>query len=573
MESALAASTGSLKATGKAKSVSLDGSRGVPLMMNAAPKTPGGRASKQTPIIPSKDVSPEQLQLFVFPSSLEHPEDLEIRQMIHHQTREMLFTLFKKPRETVEAAVAEWMWKPCCRLDLLWDCAEDLQPLSHLFKVFRSLDATRRGWLGPRQVARMAWAMEPQLGFQELALLFQCLGGKDGRIAPVDFCRAFQAVDAGVPASSTQGGAPVNVGPAFSPSRRGDGPTPQLSPQKEDPRAPLRGGGRFRPGFNLRTRQDAKRNLTSSSRETRTIQPLRGIRSLGLEADAAAALQDFVRRHKSEPQRSPPTAGRQEIVPSPRKPIASPAEVPKPAATAPSYSSEDFDGERSDGAYSDSFQNDYDSQSSGSSPREKSSFGECGCVIVDGLMPAAMAYNYTWSEVKQLLKPCFNEMGSNGGKLHFAHMQKIILKSQKERLQALLKDKNAAFKERGPKVPFQSKPQQALLAPIAKKQLNSCEEQLWRRTRLQRHCTKVAEMEDQNLQDQLVSNVILCRNPGDVDDRWDRYCAVRRVGKATYVKARNLPHSGYASMDDGLSDKHPGVSSLISAGYAKGPIL
>ena len=83
--------------------------------------------------------------------------------------------------------------------------------------------------------------------------------------------------------------------------------------------------------------------------------------------------------------------------------------------------------------------------------------------------------------------------------------------------------------------------------------------------------------QDQNLQDQLVSNahglmrlpwglgwisdqfeVILCRNPGDVDDRqelsghalsvlvlrawpvfarWDRYCAVRRVGKATYVKA------------------------------------
>ena len=60
----------------------------------------------------------------------------------------------------------------------------------------------------------------------------------------------------------------------------------------EDLRAPLRGG--FRPGFNLRARQDAKRNLTSS-RETRrrlatvakpsafhlslrTIQPLRGIR-------------------------------------------------------------------------------------------------------------------------------------------------------------------------------------------------------------------------------------------------------------------------------------------------------
>jgi len=194
-------------------------------------------------------------------------------------------------------------------------------------------------------------------------------------------------------------------------------------------------------------------------------------------------------------------------------------------------------------------------------------------VIVDSLMPAAMVYSYTWQEVKHLLKPCFQEMGSNGGKLHFARMQKIILQNQRERLQALLKDKNAAYKERGPKNPFQSKPQHALLAPIAKKQLNSQEEQHWRRTRLQRFCTLLAEIEDQNLQNQLVSNVILCRNNGDVDDRWDRYCAVRRVGKATYVKARNQPHSGFASMDDGLSDKHPGVSSLMSAGYLKGPIL
>ncbi|CAK9088247.1 unnamed protein product [Durusdinium trenchii] len=183
-------------------------------------------------------------------------------------------------------------------------------------------------------------------------------------------------------------------------------------------------------------------------------------------------------------------------------------------------------------------------------------------VIVDSLMPAAMVYNYTWQEVKHLLRPCFQEMGSNGGKLHFAHLQKIVLQNQRARLQALLKDKNSAYKERGPKNPFQSKPQHALLAPIAKKQLNSQEEQHWRRTRLQRFCTVLAEMEDQNLQQQLVSNVILCRNPGDVEDRWDRYCALRRVGKATYVKARNQPHSGFASMDDGLSDKNPGLTFL-----------
>ncbi|CAK9107960.1 Dickkopf_N domain-containing protein [Durusdinium trenchii] len=68
-------------------------------------------------------------------------------------------------------------------------------------------------------------------------------------------------------------------------------------------------------------------------------------------------------------------------------------------------------------------------------------------VIVDSLMPAAMVYNYTWQEVKHLLRPCFQEMGSNGGKLHFAHLQKIVLQNQRARLQALLKDKNSAYKE------------------------------------------------------------------------------------------------------------------------------
>ncbi|CAJ1444697.1 unnamed protein product, partial [Effrenium voratum] len=105
--------------------------------------------------------------------------------------------------------------------------------------------------------------------------------------------------------------------------------------------------------------------------------------------------------------------------------------------------------------------------------------------------------------------------------------------------------------ERGPKVPFQSKPQHVLLAPISKKDLNAQEEQHWRRTRLQRFATQVAEMEDQNLQNQVVSNVILCRNPGDVDDRWDRYCAVRRVGKATYVKVS--PRSHLPGTSRGLS--------------------
>jgi len=190
-------------------------------------------------------------------------------------------------------------------------------------------------------------------------------------------------------------------------------------------------------------------------------------------------------------------------------------------------------------------------------------------VIVDGLMPAAMAHVYTLSEVKQLLKPCIGE----NGKLNFSQMQKIILDSQKERLQALLKDGNALKKERGPRVPFQSKAAEVLLAPTMKKQMNQQEEQQWRRQHLHKKCGLVAGLEDQNLQMQLLSNVTLCRNLGGTDDRWDRYCAVRRVGKATYVAARNVPHAGQGCQDDGLSNKHPGTSSLVSSGYSKGVIL
>lgn len=194
-------------------------------------------------------------------------------------------------------------------------------------------------------------------------------------------------------------------------------------------------------------------------------------------------------------------------------------------------------------------------------------------VIVDGLMPAAMEYNYTWNEVKQLLKPCFQAaLESESGKLIFRDMQKIILQSQTSRLQVLIKEGRLS-KERGPRVPFQSKAAENLLGPVSKKKLNDQEEHHFKTIRLNRFGTLVAGLEDQNLQGQVGPNTILCRTLGDVDDKWDRYCAVRRVGKSSYVKARNEPHTGVGPMDDGLSNKHPGISSLVSAGYSKGPSL
>eukprot|EP00931_Biecheleriopsis_adriatica_P093616 TRINITY_DN67340_c0_g1_i1.p1 TRINITY_DN67340_c0_g1~~TRINITY_DN67340_c0_g1_i1.p1 ORF type:complete len:373 (+),score=80.09 TRINITY_DN67340_c0_g1_i1:99-1121(+) len=201
-------------------------------------------------------------------------------------------------------------------------------------------------------------------------------------------------------------------------------------------------------------------------------------------------------------------------------------------------------------------------------------------VIVDGLMPVAMAQNYTWAEIKQMLKPCYTEAAKRGDdKLDFGHMQKIILENQKHRLQALLKDGKAALKERGPVVPYQSSAAAKLAVPTnhgrkeLKKDLNQQEEQMYRQRRLHRFATLVAGLEDQNLQSQVTGNVALCRDLGGLDDRWDRYCAVRRVGKATYVKARNVPHSGGGCIDDGQGDKHPGISSLVSTGYGKGPVL
>lgn len=191
-------------------------------------------------------------------------------------------------------------------------------------------------------------------------------------------------------------------------------------------------------------------------------------------------------------------------------------------------------------------------------------------VIVDGLMPAAMENNYTWKEVKDLLKPCFQAaMDAGTGRLNFRDMQKIILHSQTQRLQVLIKEGRLS-KQRGPKVAFQSKAAETLYGPVSKKKLNDQEEQYFKTKRLNRFAALVAGMEDMHLTQQISGNTTLCRMLGDPDDKWDRYCAVRRCGKSSYVKARNEPHSG-TSIDDGFSNKHPGISSLISAGYAKGP--
>merc|ERR1712232_441394 len=82
--------------------------------------------------------------------------------------------------------------------------------------------------------------------------------------------------------------------------------------------------------------------------------------------------------------------------------------------------------------------------------------------------------------------------------------------------------------------------------------------------RLHSYATLVAPIEQQNLGQELRGNVMLMRTPGDVKDRWDRYCAVRRTGRPGYVGSRNEGRFN-PSLDDGLGNKHPGVSSLLAA--------
>jgi hypothetical protein len=191
-------------------------------------------------------------------------------------------------------------------------------------------------------------------------------------------------------------------------------------------------------------------------------------------------------------------------------------------------------------------------------------------VIVDNLLPVALDQNYTREEVKEILRPVATD---SDGNMEFANelgtgLQQVILANQRRRLQAILKD-GKAKKERGPRVPFQSHAHAMLTKGTQKKKQNE-QEEMHTRTKRLTSCTLISGLEEQNLSSQLMANVALIRSPGDVDDKWDRYCALRHVGKASYVKARNEAHTGGERLaDSGLSQKHACGSSLIACGIVK----
>merc|ERR1719440_860885 len=151
--------------------------------------------------------------------------------------------------------------------------------------------------------------------------------------------------------------------------------------------------------------------------------------------------------------------------------------------------------------------------------------------------------------------------------MDFTVLQDTVLANQRHRLQAIIKHGPQEKKERGMKVPFQCKQADALLAITRKKKMNVPEENYAQEKRLHAYSAALALLEDcRDKALQINLNVSLCRHRGDVNDRWDRYCSIRRTGRSGYVKARNQPKVQASLLDDGLADQHPCVSSLTSTG-------
>jgi len=190
--------------------------------------------------------------------------------------------------------------------------------------------------------------------------------------------------------------------------------------------------------------------------------------------------------------------------------------------------------------------------------------------MVDTLTPLALAQKYTPADVKRVLKGVPTE---TNGRMDFSTLQRTILESQRQRLMILVRRAEggkplAPPAERLPRVPFQSKSAATLMEITTRKKYTDVQAEINYSKRLHSYSGLIASLEDQGQTAQLKANALLVRGPGDVNDRFDRYCAVRRTGRASYVQARNEPLFN-ASMDDGLANKYPGCSSLLVA-TAKG---
>lgn len=187
--------------------------------------------------------------------------------------------------------------------------------------------------------------------------------------------------------------------------------------------------------------------------------------------------------------------------------------------------------------------------------------------MVNEILPKSVSHHYTEKDILRLFQGISPD---DAGRYKFADMQHVVLADQRRRLLTLIRGGEIAKATRRA-IPFQSKPAQVLQGITRKKKLRENELIISQEKRMNAYSSLTAPLEQQNLSNAIAGNVLLVRPLGDVEDRWDRYCAVRRTGKVSYVGARNSARSRLPG-DDDLADKAPRCSTLTASGALNGPL-
>jgi hypothetical protein len=187
--------------------------------------------------------------------------------------------------------------------------------------------------------------------------------------------------------------------------------------------------------------------------------------------------------------------------------------------------------------------------------------------MINELLPKAIAHHYTEREVNVLFGGVSED---ENGRRSFADLQRVVLADQRRRLLTLIRG-GEIFRSSRKAIPYQTKPAEILTAMTRKTKLLPNQEFIVRTKKLHAQAQLIAPLEQQNLSQQLAANVQLTTGLGDVNDRWDRYCALRRTGKVSYVKARNIPRR-FPYADGEKGEKADTCSSLISTLSLNGPL-
>jgi hypothetical protein len=177
-------------------------------------------------------------------------------------------------------------------------------------------------------------------------------------------------------------------------------------------------------------------------------------------------------------------------------------------------------------------------------------------ILVHTLLPQALKHHYTEREVIKLFSAV---PADKTGRMKFADLQRVVLADQRRRLLTLIKG-GSILQAKKKAIPYQSfTPKNFQI----KKNKSPAEEYLAMTKNLNNKASLLAPLEMQNLGDKLQANCTLLGELGDTNDRWDRYCGIRKSGRSSYVSARNTPRVLVG--DDDRMDRHPGCSTLVAS--------